>query len=433
MSKAAKQSIFILIILLVVSLGFAGYTLMQNNKLGDDLENSAAELDKAKARETKQLQDIKSLTDEAKIAKEDLNTLDKKLKDSEQRAKTLSTEVEGVSQDRDKWKARIDEMRKERDELLARIKDLTEQQVVKRPEEKEAETPGQETEMKMAQTEISPDRPAITIEGSKGDEVYWASVLKDKAALQVELDAMKKELSKKNVEVLEMQQKNAGLQLELDNINHDKDEIVREIKFKEEMVNNLSLELARTRNDKKFVADRVEELNKENGELRSQLKKLVQTKGSLEKTIARLAEEKGSIEKKLGQTESLIQSKIDEIWEIKESLDQSIKSAQVTKPIGSTEVELPPIVVSSGGPAVSFNTGETTPGFDGKVVSLNKENNFAIVDIGEVAGLRLGDVLSVYRESQYIARLEVIQVRRDIAAADIKEQWANIQVGDVVK
>ena len=61
------------------------------------------------------------------------------------------------------------------------------------------------------------------------------------------------------------------------------------------------------------------------------------------------------------------------------------------------------------------------------------ENNFVIVNIGEGTGVRLGEQLSVYRDSKYIAKLEVIQVRKDISAADIKEQSSKIKVGDSVR
>ena len=56
-----------------------------------------------------------------------------------------------------------------------------------------------------------------------------------------------------------------------------------------------------------------------------------------------------------------------------------------------------------------------------------------IVDLGEKSGVRLGDSLSVYRDSKYIARLEVIQVRGDISAADLKDQWSKVKVGDIIR
>jgi hypothetical protein len=152
-------------------------------------------------------------------------------------------------------------------------------------------------------------------------------------------------------------------------------------------------------------------------------------KNALEKSIVRLSQEKDKIEGKLGKTETIIQSKIDEIWEIKDDLDRSIRETQGAP---SSEVELPPIVVSSNGEAMSYNTG-TTPGFNGKVISMNEANNFVIVNIGENKGVRLGDSLSVYRDSKYIARLEVIQVRKDISAADLKDQWSKVKVGDIIR
>ncbi len=66
-------------------------------------------------------------------------------------------------------------------------------------------------------------------------------------------------------------------------------------------------------------------------------------------------------------------------------------------------------------------------------LAIESDGNFVIVDIGENSGIHLGDNLSVYRDSKYIARLEVIQVREDISAADLKDQWSKIKVGDVIR
>jgi hypothetical protein len=41
--------------------------------------------------------------------------------------------------------------------------------------------------------------------------------------------------------------------------------------------------------------------------------------------------------------------------------------------------------------------------------------------------------MKVYRRSNEIASLEVIQVRRDICAADIKSKSVELQVGDIVR
>jgi hypothetical protein len=220
----------------------------------------------------------------------------------------------------------------------------------------------------------------------------------------------------------------------LDSLKNEKQSIEREIQYREDMVNNLSLELARTKNDKKFMGERADKLEKDNISLRQELKQLVVSKGALEKSIIRLSQEKDQIEGKLGQSESIIQSKIDEIWQIKGDIDKTVDAAKIVNPTGS-QMELSPIVVTSDGQAGTMAVPPSSqgPGFHGRVVSLNEDNNFVIIDLGESAGLKLGDVLGVYHDSKYIARLEVIQVRKDISAADIKEQWTKVRVGDTIK
>ena len=69
----------------------------------------------------------------------------------------------------------------------------------------------------------------------------------------------------------------------------------------------------------------------------------------------------------------------------------------------------------------------------GNIVSVNDENNFVIVNLGQDAGVKMGDKLNVYHGADYIAGLEVIQVRKDIAAADIKNKVKKIEVGDSVR
>jgi hypothetical protein len=66
-------------------------------------------------------------------------------------------------------------------------------------------------------------------------------------------------------------------------------------------------------------------------------------------------------------------------------------------------------------------------------VSINKENNFVIIDLGQNSGVNIGDRLSVYRGDTYVGELEIIQVRTDISAADIKKQSMPIQAGDSVR
>ena len=56
--------------------------------------------------------------------------------------------------------------------------------------------------------------------------------------------------------------------MDFDAVQQEKQSIADDIKEKEEMVNRLSLELARAKNDKQFVAQKVDQLTKRNMRLR---------------------------------------------------------------------------------------------------------------------------------------------------------------------
>ncbi len=69
----------------------------------------------------------------------------------------------------------------------------------------------------------------------------------------------------------------------------------------------------------------------------------------------------------------------------------------------------------------------------GTILELNKEQNFAIIDLGEDAGIKVGDTLKVYKQDKVTGTIEVIQVRQGISACDIKEEIEAIGIGDIVK
>jgi hypothetical protein len=168
--------------------------------------------------------------------------------------------------------------------------------------------------------------------------------------------------------------------------------------------------------------------------LLSQIRELNGTKLNLEKTISRLTDDKDAMQRKLVETESVIQSRIDDIWKIKQGLDKRLSENAPASAQGS--MELPPIIVNA--PNNQQQASNPAPGAMGKkegsIISINESNNFIITDLGqENSSVSVGNSLKVYRNSNQIATLEVIQVRRDICAADIKEKSTGLKVGDIVR
>jgi chromosome segregation ATPase len=456
MSKAAKQSIFILMFLLLGSLGFTGYIVFEKQKVAEEKVFIENQLRVSEEKEREQSSRVAQLNTQLKQIQDEKQQIESRLRLAQQETQEMSGKITGLEQETERWKDRVDKVSEERNTLVSRLDQVNRELQDARKKAEESARKADEATAAIAAAKVSEaaqssgtaDKTAGNTAGqqpyprtSSGsgsssvvDEQYWASLLKEKASLEIALENLRSQLSESSIEMVELKQTNATLTVELDELKAAREDIEREIKYKNDLVNNLSLELARAKNNTKFVSDQLEKISGENNNLRDQVKRLVSSKSALEKSIVRVSKDKDKMSKQLEQSENLIQGKINEIWDIKESLDQTFKSAAQDNKQSSTEVMLPPIVVSAAGRnAVPFDPGMGAPGFDGKVVSLNQNNNFVIVDIGENDGLRLGSSLSVYRDSKYIARLEVIQVRKDISAADIKDQWSKIQVGDVVR
>jgi len=424
MSKAVKLSFAILILLLLFSLGFAGYTLLQKQKIEQEKSNLQNEINASKTRESKYILDNKKIEEQLKKVEEEKSKIEQELAAINERMQRSDEDMQKITQERDEWKSRLQNLQKERDDLDRKLKEQA--KVVAEPQiiYKYIERPPEEKK------EVEEGKPKISFENL--DDSYWAQVLKEKATIEVDLENLRKEASMAAIEIAELKKQNNDLQLELEKLKTEKETIDREIKASKDLSDTLSLELARAKGDNKFMNERTEKLIQENNDLRNQIKALTSTKIALEKTIVRVSEEKKNLEKKLVDTESMVEGKIAEIWDIKEGLNQQVKELA----LATKEIELPPIVVSAGKVAPKDQIQEEklgTAGLDGSIVSVNEENNFVIIDKGQSAGLSVGNKLNVYRDADYIAQLEVIQVRPDVAAADIKEKKTKLRVGDSVR
>ncbi|OGX08368.1 MAG: hypothetical protein A2Z88_01255 [Omnitrophica WOR_2 bacterium GWA2_47_8] len=428
MSKAAKQIMMILIVLLVGCLAFAGYSLLEKQRIEKLKIAVDKELEAAQTREMTYLKDNKALQEQAKSAEEEKAKIQVELTGVNEKLADFNAEMETLTKDRDDWKGRVETLQKERQELVTKLQQKAEPQVVYKYIEKEAEEKPPEAGA----------TPTVSLEGL--DDSYWAKVLKEKAELEVKMNNLSNELTTTVVKLQEMQKENSDLQLEIGHLKTEHDSIERQIKEGKDLSDTLSLELARAKGDKKFMNDQVDKIKQENNDLRSQIKDLSSAKVALEKSIVSLTDEKKGVEKKLYETENVIQSKIEEIWQMKQGLTKSLdKSSAQTQ-----EIELPPIIVNASGGQTQAQadakskepkgiTDEDFKSINGNIVSINSENNFVIVDLGEKDGIKIGDKFGVYRNSDFVAEVEVIQVRADISAADIKQMKSSIKVGDIIR
>jgi predicted nucleic acid-binding Zn-ribbon protein len=440
------QGFVIGLVLILLCLGALGYTYfiwggtIQREKA--NLQGQYNELqsrDEAKSRQLKDMEaQIKTARDDAEQKGRDLSVAQKRSEDLQKKMDRLNDDINSLTREKAEIDGRYSTLRSERDNLISQVKELKNNPVVKekivekivyrdKPEDEAAD------EQKAAAVQkMSTDKsgvPSIVIE-NKGNEEYWAGVVREKAALQLELDKVKKELVALQIKIVDMTKASSDLEIELGRVKNEKDEISRKIKYGEDLADSLSIELARARNDQKMSADRADKIQQENMSLRTDIRQLTTTKVALEKSIARLTDEKSLTEKKLIETESVIQNRIDEIWKIKKDIDSRFDARGLKS---ANEVELPAIVVSGGAAPSKVAAQAPAAKTSGTIVSVNEDNNFVIIDMGERTGIKAGDQFRVYRNGSVIGAVSVIQVRQDISAADIKQKATVFKPGDTVK
>ncbi len=421
MSQAVRQGIIILAVLLIIVAGISVAIFIQKRAVEEQVQTLQTQLSEYEAKEkesmakAKKLQaDMQSMNDRISQKEKEKTQMQSSMDELKSKYDAIEEELSQASRDRDDWKQRSEKIRSERDKLIEKLK---------HPKEKIVE--------KIVYRDREP-----AAEAAPQGEGYWADVLKAKAVLQLEIDKIKGDLDQSILQLVEVKKQNSDLQLELKTLTDEKDEIARKIKYGEDLANNLSIEVARARNDQKTTEERAAKLKEQNMQLQGQIKELTTTKLILEKNISQLNENKEKMNKKLAETENVIQSRIDEIWQIKQKLDQKITDLPK---IQTTSVDLPPIIVNAPNAVVSVPAAPVAAAVQAvkekqtTVISVNEANNFVIVDLGENDGSQVGRVLKVYRAGTPVATLEVIQVRKDISAADIKDKSVQLKVGDIVR
>ena len=78
---------------------------------------------------------------------------------------------------------------------------------------------------------------------------------------------------------------------------------------------------------------------------------------------------------------------------------------------------------------------KSSSGLKGKILSYDKDNAFVVTDLGNQNNLKLGDILSVYRDDVFIGRVQIEKFEGTSSAAVVLSPWKNVEFreNDVVK
>jgi chromosome segregation ATPase len=340
---------------------------------------------------------------------EDILNDAKKLKD---KTDSLNTDLERLSREKQDLQNQKDQIQKqydavvaERDQLLQRIGSYPapSQSVVIQEVPKEAVLPT--------------------------EEAYWAEVLKSKTDLGLQLENMRSELNTAKLNNAELSRDKSSLELDLSSLIRQKQDLEQQLK----MIDSMSLELVREKNTAFRLQDDLKSIRAENITLKRQVKSLRNYRASMQGKLKQLEEEKAGLERRFTEMEFLLENRLSQTAELRQQLDSIRSGERIDISRGEKEaVELPPIVVR---PQTEVPISQTTiqgPTV-GTILTINKENNFVIIDLGEDSGVKIGDTFQVYRQDRVIAGIEVIQIRKNISACDIKREVQAVRVGDTIK
>jgi len=336
-----------------------------------------------------------------------VKSLEKGLNDSRNRVSSLQRDLDSITQEKQDIERKFELANKAKEDLIEKLKSVQ---------------PG--GALQPQQLQVFPGQT----------DAYWAGVLKAKTDLELQLSSISNQLRSLQINNEQLQREKSSLELEISNLRREKEDVKRELEYNKKILDSVSQELVRERNDKIQIQDSFKLIKSENTVLSRQLENLNSRKIDLEKRLQDLQVDKENVESRFTEMQSMLTDKISQVNGLKEELD-AIRQGAATGTLSAVPqkkscVELPPIVVR---PQQEQAAKGTSAPYQGKVLAINKDSNFVIVDLGEDAGIRVGDSFQVFKGDKSIASVEAIQVRKNITACDIKKQTDSICIGDAVR
>jgi len=183
-------------------------------------------------------------------------------------------------------------------------------------------------------------------------------------------------------------------------------------------------------------------------QLKSDLEKQKGLKGDLENKLKQAENDLGQIRVKLNDLESQkaqLETKVKDLEEqAKQTQAKDVELGKiVVSPDAATSAEAPltpesdlssKLVSTTPSVSVKEERQESSSGPTGKVLVLNKEYNFAVINLGSADGVNIGDIFSVYHNNKYIGDVKIEKVHDSMSAAGLVSTAIkdNISEGDKV-
>ncbi|MFH1061770.1 MAG: hypothetical protein V1747_02660 [Candidatus Omnitrophota bacterium] len=206
--------------------------------------------------------------------------------------------------------------------------------------------------------------------------------------------------------------------------------------------NQLEIDLEQGRVNYSILMTQYQQAQADNEKMMVKFNGKMELISSLKSKLAKEEKDNSRISEKLAKVNSEfddVKTQLGQIRMAKEALENRIIEMKRKKEL-SASVELETIVVDPN----SNNAIPATQGFsplpppaklEGQVLVVNKEFAFIVVNIGEKDGIKNSDVLTVFKGTQVIGKVQVERIYDTMSSAVIlpEQTTKDIQEGDIVK
>lgn len=171
------------------------------------------------------------------------------------------------------------------------------------------------------------------------------------------------------------------------------------------------------------------ELDQQQGIQDTLQKKLDESRVALDKTQAQLKileTRKSELEQKLRKFEPVDEAALES--------DVDLGVIEVGTPADEPAAESAPLAEEPQAPQPALSEAQSAGGSEGAVMVVNKDYNFAVINLGSEDGIQEGSEFSVFQDQSYIGDLKVEQLHDSMSAAGFLSPAisARIREGDIV-
>ena len=256
-------------------------------------------------------------------------------------------------------------------------------------------------------------------------DYFVSDLLRQKAVMEVELKKLKEAFLPKELQIEELKGDRKDLEFQISKAYEEN--LLAKNKFEDatKVSEILSRDLSKEKDRNIKAKGEFEARQAENQILKLKLAELESTANRFNRLVA----EKENADLRFSQLKRELEQKDQELEKVKLAFSEKARQSEEIRAEAyhaPSEVELPPIFLQNSqldntaisSPIDRINMGTS---LKGRIVAVNSEHNFVVIDMGRQNGIETGEEFAIYRGQAYIGLIEVIQMRDRISACDIKD------------